>query len=104
MPKVVRAVQLDRLKQRITGDRQRRPPAGPLVLVVVVDPGQTGSVQLTQGGRDGGRTDRAAPNGRESGGELVEALGPPSRRISRMRRAVGRSGAAGSASLARASW
>jgi hypothetical protein len=30
--KIVRAVQLDRLQQRITGDRQRRPPAGQLVL------------------------------------------------------------------------
>jgi hypothetical protein len=41
---VVRAVQVDRLQQRITGDRQRRPPAGELVLVVVVDRGQTGGV------------------------------------------------------------
>ena len=43
---VVGAVQLDRIQQRIMGDRQRRPPAGPLVLVVVVDGGQAGSVQL----------------------------------------------------------
>jgi hypothetical protein len=39
VPQVVRAVQVDRIEQRITGDRQRRPPAGQLVLVVVVDCG-----------------------------------------------------------------
>ena len=101
---VVRAVQVDRIQQGITGDRQRRPPAGQVVLVVVVDGGQAGSVQLAQGSRDRGRPDPAAASGGESGGELVDALRPAVRRISRMRRAVGRSGAAGSASLARASW
>jgi hypothetical protein len=70
------AVPFDRIQDGITGDRQRRPPAGQLVLVVCVDCGQIGSVQLAQGGRDGGRTDRAAACGGESGGELVDALGP----------------------------
>jgi hypothetical protein len=46
VPQVVGAVQLDRIQHEITGDRQRRPPAGQLVLAVVVDCGQTGSVQL----------------------------------------------------------
>jgi hypothetical protein len=41
---------------------------------VGVDRGQTGSVQLAQGGRHGGWTDRAAASGGESGGELVEVL------------------------------
>jgi hypothetical protein len=71
---VVGAVQVDRVQQGITGDRQRRPSAGQLV--VVVDGGQTGGVQLVQGGRDGGRTGRAAASGGESGGELVDALRP----------------------------
>jgi hypothetical protein len=70
---VVGAVQLDRIQQGISGDRQRRPPAGQLVLVEVVDCGQTGPVQLAQGGGDGGRTDWAAASGGESGGELVDA-------------------------------
>jgi hypothetical protein len=56
------------------GDGQRRPPAGQLVLVVVVDRSQAGGVQFAQGGRDGGRPDRAAASGGESGGELVEGL------------------------------
>ena len=73
---VVRAVQVDRLQQGITGDRQRHPPAGQLVLVVV-DGGQAGGVQLAKGGRDGGRTDRAAAEGGELGGELVDALRSP---------------------------
>jgi hypothetical protein len=73
---VVGAVHLDRVQQGIMGDRQRDPPAGQLVLVVVVDGGQTGGVQLAQGGRDGGRTDRAAASGGESGGELVDGLRP----------------------------
>jgi hypothetical protein len=58
---VVGAVQLDCIQQGITGDRQRRPPAGLLVLAMVG--GQTGSVQLAQGGRHGSRTDRAAASG-----------------------------------------
>jgi hypothetical protein len=73
---VVRAVQVDRLQQGITGDRQRHPSAGQLALVVVFDRGQAGSLQLAQGDRDGGRTDRAAASGGESGGELVEMLRP----------------------------
>jgi hypothetical protein len=40
---VVGAVQLDRLQQGISGDGQRRPPAGQLVLVVV-DGGQAGGL------------------------------------------------------------
>ena len=76
MAKVAGAVQVDRIQQWITGDGQRFPPAGQLVLVVVVDRGQAGGVQLAQGGRDGGRTDRAAASGGESGDELVEALRP----------------------------
>ena len=49
---VVGAVQLDRIQQGITGDRQRRPPAGQLVLVLDVDCGQAGGVQFLQGERD----------------------------------------------------
>jgi hypothetical protein len=37
--KVVGAVQVDGIQQGITGDRQRRPPTGQLVLVVVGDRG-----------------------------------------------------------------
>ena len=44
MAEVVGALQLDRLQQAITGDRQGRPPAGQLVPVVVVDGGQTGGL------------------------------------------------------------
>jgi hypothetical protein len=73
---VVGAVQLDRIQEGIMGDRQRHPPAGQLALVVVVDCGQAGSLQLAQGGRDRGRADRAAASGGESGGELVDALRP----------------------------
>ena len=51
VPEVVGAVQLDRIQQGIT-------------------------VQLVQGGGDRGRADRAATCGGESGGELVDALGP----------------------------
>ena len=76
VPEVMSAVQLHRIQQGITGDRQRRPPAGQLVLVVVVDRGQAGSVQFAQGGRDGGRTDRAAASRGESDGKLVDALRP----------------------------
>jgi hypothetical protein len=65
-------VQVDRIQQGITDDRQRRPPAGQPVLVVVVDCGQADGPQLAQGGRDGGRTDRAAASGGESGGELLD--------------------------------
>ena len=36
-------VQADRIQQGITGDRQCRPPVRQLVLVVVVNHGQTGS-------------------------------------------------------------
>jgi hypothetical protein len=72
----VGAVQLDRIQHGITGDWQRRPLAGQLVLVAVVDRDQAGSVQLAQGGRHSGRTDRAATSRGESGGKLVEALGP----------------------------
>jgi hypothetical protein len=43
---VVGAVQLDRVQQGVLGDWQRRPLAGQLVLVVVVDCGQAGGVQL----------------------------------------------------------
>jgi hypothetical protein len=43
---VAGAVQLDRLQQGITGDRQRHPAAGQPLLVVVVGGGQTGGVQL----------------------------------------------------------
>jgi hypothetical protein len=71
VPEVVRAVQLDRIQQGITGDRQRRLPAGQLVLVLAVHCGQTGGVQLAQGGRHSGRTDRATASGGESGGELI---------------------------------
>jgi hypothetical protein len=95
VPEVMSAVQVDRIQQGITGDRQRRPPAGQRVLVLDVDRRQAGGLQLVQGGRDGGRTDRAAAGGGESGGELVEALGPavaedqqdaPGRRSQRDRR------------------
>jgi hypothetical protein len=44
VPEVVRAVQLDRIQQGITDNRQRSPPAGQLVLVVVDDCGQAGCV------------------------------------------------------------
>ena len=71
---VVGAVQVDRIQEGITGDRQRRPPAGQLVLVVVVDSGQAGSVQLAQGGRDGGWTDRAAASGGELGAFRASTL------------------------------
>jgi hypothetical protein len=101
---VVGAVQLDRIQQGISGDGQRRPPAGQLVLVVAVDRGQAGDLQLAQGGCDGGRPDRAAAGGGESGGELVEALRSAVAEEQQDARAVGRSGAAGSASLARAPW
>jgi hypothetical protein len=74
VPQVVGAVQLDRIQQGITGDRQRRPPAGQLVLVVVVDRSQAGGVQFAQGGRDGSRTDRALAGSGESGDELVDPI------------------------------
>ena len=48
---VVGTVQVDRIQEGITGDRQRRPPAGQLVLVVVVDGGQAGGVQQDAPGR-----------------------------------------------------
>jgi hypothetical protein len=99
MAQVVSAVELDRIQQGITGDRQRHPPASQLVLVlvlvVVVDRCQTSGVQLAQGGRHGGRTDQAAASRGEPGGELVDALRPavaqdqqyaPGRRSQRDRR------------------
>jgi hypothetical protein len=71
VPEVVGAVQLDRLQQGITGDRQRRPPAGQRVLVVVVDPGQAGSVQLAAAATVAGRIGRRPAA--VSRGELVDA-------------------------------
>jgi hypothetical protein len=52
---VVGAVQVDRIQQGITGDRQRHLPAGQLVLVSDVERRQAGGVQLFQGAGDGGR-------------------------------------------------
>jgi hypothetical protein len=43
----VGAVQVDRLQQGITGDRQRRPLARQLVLAVDVDRRQAGGAQLS---------------------------------------------------------
>ena len=73
---VVSAVQVDHIQHGITGHRQRHPPAGQLVLVVVVDRGQASGVQLAQGDRDRGQTDRPAAGDGEAGGELVDALRP----------------------------
>jgi hypothetical protein len=57
---VVSAVQVDRIQQGITGDRQRRPPAGQPVLVVVVDRSQAAACSspraaATVAGRNGRR-------------------------------------------------
>src|SRR4029453_12132329 len=74
--KVGGSVQVDYIQQGIRGDRQHRPPARQLVLVVDVERGQGGHLQLAQRNHHRGRTDRGGAGGGQLGGELVDRLGP----------------------------
>jgi hypothetical protein len=56
------------------GNRRRRPVTGQLVLVV--NRSQAGGVEFPQGGCNRGHTDGAGAVRGQSGGELVDALGP----------------------------
>jgi hypothetical protein len=103
MAEVVRAVQVHRIQQGVALGRRRRTAACELVVVLDVDRSQAGGMQLMQGERDRGRLDGATVRG-QSGGELVDPLWPTLAQGLSTRRAVGRSGTARSASLARAPW
>ena len=98
--KVVGAVQIHGLHQRVAG-RGQRPPTLLTILVRVGD--QVGGQQLAQGDLDRGWPDGPAVLG-ECGGELVGVCGPPVRSALSTRAAVGRSSPVGSVSLARAAW
>jgi hypothetical protein len=96
VPKVVGAVQIHGLQQRVTG-RGQRPPTLLAVLAGAGD--QVGGDQLGEGDLDGGWPNGPALGG-ERGGELVGGL--PAASSEGREHAVGRSSPVGSASLASA--